>query len=424
MVVAASPFGLSRVALDRRLNTQIPRKRAAHIPHLIRHTGHIAKPTARPRPKITSHKRLRKRDLQYVPEVRPEKRGTDRTRIADQTCLSQLSARRILASRTHPEDASVTQYKVQWETTWEDSMKVTGLAAEEWKEALNNGDTFEFRTQGGDDWTVLKDSTCLENDSEESQWEMWRAIRRNAVQEIEKDWFAGLKDGDFVFVDEAATMDLRNTLGDGWHDEQVTTKNILRTAWQAVHQNPELLSTNIAFGNIRLQFIAQLDPWMAEDTKEAGTSKRPSLTVADIIRALVPNPLESLEENTFSKENANNSYQHWREVVQSLIQKAPFLFKSGTWTQLFSFLILGTQTLETELASNGIVVLEDWCQRAREYDMHMYYERIVDNRSTHDIQETFLNLRDYFRGVAADSAIAEATVSSARSGCTESTQDT
>jgi hypothetical protein len=78
------------------------------------------------------------------------------------------------------------------------------------------------------------------------------------------------------------------------------------------------------------------------------------------------------------------------------------MFRTGTWTQLFALLLLGSNNFEAELASVGIEVKDDWCMRAKEYAMHMYYDWIVDDRPIHDIQETFLSLRDFFRGLKSD----------------------
>ncbi|KAJ4292072.1 hypothetical protein N0V90_009971 [Kalmusia sp. IMI 367209] len=362
----------------------------------------IAKHVTRPKPKTASARALGKKILSLMPHTRPEKRGLDRTRTIGSLSLSQWSARRILASRPNPEHPSRLQYKVQWETTWEDATDITGLAAGEWKEALHNDDTFVFKPQSGDEWTVLKDATCLENDSEESQWEMWRAIRRNAIREIGNNFCAGLKDGEVIFASATVELEVRQDLEGEWQDEKISAENVLRAAWRNVDRDHRLLDEDIPFGNVKVCCIAQLDPWLTEDVEDLRMQQRTSFTVAEIIRAVIPNPIEELDEHTFSKDDAYFNYPRWREVTRALVRKVPFLFKSGTWMQLFAFLILGSELFLNELALVGIKVQEDWCQRAREYDMHMYYERIVDDRSTHDIQETFLNLRDFFRNMGLD----------------------
>jgi hypothetical protein len=410
MVAASSPFGLSKAALERRINNQLPRKR--HTPYPITKSStqvtpkHVARPKTRSKPANSSEQI----DISRLPPSRPEKRGTDRSRTAGTNSygISQWSARRILASRLHPSNPSKTLFKVQWETTWEDAGKINGLAVAEWREAVDDGSTFEFKAQDGSEWTVLKDVTSLENDSEESQWEMWRAIRRNVVKELDEDWFAGLKDGDFEFASEAGMMEVRDILKDRWLEQDISATNVLRAAWSQVSNGSELLETNIPLGSTKLRFVAQLDPWVfTEDEKEEPSQDQlVEFSVAEIIRARMANPLEALEDDTFSKGNANSNYLQWCETMKSLVRNAPFMFKSGTWLQLFAFLLLGSEILRGELASVGIKVQDDWCQRAREYDMHMYYEQIVDDRSIHEIQETFLNLRDFFRDLESDKRMA------------------
>jgi hypothetical protein len=344
--------------------------------------------------------------MSRLPSSRPEKRGTDRTRTAGPSShgINQWSARRILASYPHPFNPSKTLFKVQWETTWEDVSKINSLAMAEWREAVHDGNTFGFKAQDGSEWTVLKDATSLENDSEESQWEMWRAIRRNVLKELDKDWFAGLTDGEFVFASEAGMMEVRDILQGRWPEENISAINVLQAVWTQVNNDPELLETNIPLGSTKLRFVAQLDPWMnVEDgNEESSEDQLNEFSVADIVRVRIPNPLEGLDDDTFSKGNVYSNYLQWCETLKSLIRSAPFMFKSGTWLQLLTLLVIGSENLRGELASVGIKVRDDWCQRAREYDMHMYYEQIVDDRSVHEIQETFLNLRDFFRDLSSD----------------------
>ncbi|KAF1964287.1 hypothetical protein BU23DRAFT_70103 [Bimuria novae-zelandiae CBS 107.79] len=408
MVAASSPFGLSKAALERRINNQIPRKRHTPYPASKNSNRTIAKHLARPKPTPTPVKPLRKRDLSVLPQARPEKRGTDRNRTVGTTShgINQWSARRILAARPHPSNPTGTQYKVQWETTWEDATDITGLAAVEWKEAVHCGNTFQFQAQNGSEWTVLKDMTCLENDSEDSQWEMWKAIRRNAVQEVDKDWFARLSDEEYTFASAEDEREVCEALKETWPEKGISTRNVLRAAWSRLNNDPNLQEADIPLGHIKVRFSGQLDPWVDEDEALEGSKKceRAAYTVAEIVRAILPNPLDDLEDEAFSKGDTHSNFSRWREVTRLLICKAPFLFKSGKWMQLFAFLMLGSEMLRETLVSIGIKVQDDWCQRAKEYDMHMYYDCIVDDRPTHDIQETFIHLRDFFRELDAGKA--------------------
>lgn len=98
-----------------------------------------------------------------------------------------MPVHRILASRRKPGDPSVSEYKVQWDTSWEEASTIKGFAVEDWNQAINDDETFVYLAQDGGEWEVLKDSHCLENDSEDSQWETWVAIRRKAIAETRKN---------------------------------------------------------------------------------------------------------------------------------------------------------------------------------------------------------------------------------------------
>lgn len=417
MVGPSSPFGMSKAALERRMNNQIPRKRHTPYPVSKTSTRTPTKHVARPKPKPMSAKIHTKRLLSLESRSRPEKRGANRSRVPGTRGhgIDQWSARRILAARPHPSIPLKTQYKVQWETTWEDSSAITGLAAIEWKEAVHDNNTFEFNARDGSVWTVLKDNTSLENDSEDSQWEMWRAIRRNATLELEQDLFAQLGDKDFEFASEVDRQEVVEALSERWQKEDMCAKNILRTAWAQCSNDLEVVKTDVPLGHINVRYLAQLDPWVDEDEEEDGDedektacstgSQRSAHKVVEIIQAILPNPLEGLHDETFSKGAAHSNHTRWCAAIRVLICKVPFMFKSGTWMQLLAFLLLGSEPFQKSLLSVGIKVQDDWCQRAKEYDMHMYYDRIVDNRSTHEIQETFIHLRDFFRDLKPDRPI-------------------
>lgn len=113
-------------------------------------------------------------------------------------------------------------------------------------------------------------------------------------------------------------------------------------------------------------------------------------------------PFEALDEETFTQPHSVYlAYRYCRYTIENLIRRAAFLFRTGTYAQLFAILILGVESFNTALAGAGINVEDDWCRRAREYDLRMYADRIHDNRPAHEIQETFLNLRKFFRGLQA-----------------------
>jgi hypothetical protein len=330
-------------------------------------------------------------------------RGENRNTVAESA--DNLIVRRVVASRCKPTDSSILEYKIQWETSWESASEIKGSAVQEWQDALDGKETFTYRAQDGGKWTVLKDSHKRENDSEDLQWEMWLAIRRNVIAEVKKDWFSGIQETDFIFANDGE--EIKALCEAERHDlpQPTSALAVFQTAWQHLAQSSHLQDSRIIYGDVEVLFIAELDPVCNNDSDAPHEMHRPALTVADTVQLLHDGPFDSLDEQAFNKSDGARSYDnfaHWCEVTKQLIRQVPYMFRTGTWTQLLALLLLGSNNFEAELASVGIEVKDDWCMRAKEYAMHMYYDWIVDDRPIHDIQETFLSLRDFFRGLKSD----------------------
>jgi hypothetical protein len=393
-----SVTGLSKAAANRRRAHQIPpRKRPTQLSLPMLTSRIISRPAASTRPR----KESAKAKIQKLDHQSSQQRGETRDTFA--RCNSNLVARRILASRHKPTDPSIVEYKIHWETSWEVASTIQGPVLKKWQEALDDKETFTYKSQEGGKWTVLKDSHEMENDSEDMQWEMWLAIRRNVIEEAKKNWFAEMPELDLVFANNEEETRAFYQAQENDLMEPTSALAMFQSAWQALSQNPLLPETGISYGDIRVLFIAQLDPAYNDESNTSGVMQRPILTVAETIRYIHSVPFDNLDEQAFNRSRGTyNNYTHWRTIVRQFIRVAPFMFKTGTWMQLFASLLLGGSILQAELAAVGIEVQDDWCARAREYGMHMYYDRVVDQRPTHDIQETFLNLRDFFRELAPE----------------------
>lgn len=212
-----------------------------------------------------------------------------------------------------------------------------------------------------------------------------------------------MKETDFAFADEKERMWACQVAKEQQMREPGSAFKLLQTAWAQLINDPGLMDDEILFGDIRIRFTGQLDPRHDAEMEGSRTEKRPVLYTANLARLLYSNPYDDLDEYAFSGDHgAYEHYVHWQDITKRLVHTVPFLFKSGTWMQLLALLFLGGKTLQSELLSVGVDVGEDWSVRAREYAMHMYYDWIVDNRAIHDIQETFLNLRGFFRELEPD----------------------
>jgi len=389
-------LGLSKAAANRRRNHQIPRKRPTQIPLLRPQHHDIDSPNSPSAPK-KSPGRPPKRKFDSQPL---QTRGETRNTVAGSN--SNPTIHRITASRRKPTDPSVLEYKIQWDTSWENASAVKGAAVQDWQDALDDKETFTFKAQDGGKWTVLKDSHKRENDSEDLQWEMWLSIRRNVIEEANKDGFAGLLELDFIFANDGEEMKALVEAEKNGLPQPTSALMVLQTAWQDHSQSSQLRGTEMLYGDVKILFIAQLDPACNVDSGSSAEMYRPALTIADIVRHIHAGPFNDLDEQAFNQSDGTCTYENfilWRKVTKHLIRQAPFIFRTGTWMQLFAHLLLGSEIFEAELAAVGIEVQDDWCMRAREYAMHMYYDRIVDDRPIHDIQETFLSLRDFFRNL-------------------------
>lgn len=390
---------LSKVAAEHRRNNQIPRKRPLNVP---------PPPTYQaPKDKKAQPKNKKRKRNSSIParQIRGEKRTNTPGHNGD-----PWPVRRILASRPDSRDPSVTRYKVQWETSWEDSSSIQGPVVEEWQAALKNDETFPYLAKDGVKWTVLKDETRGENDHEDMQWDFWVAIHRNVMEEIQKDWFQDVKEDAFEFAD-GGEGDMVARMGRRGSTRVLTTRSsirpslsalqTLRAAWQYSVDNPQVHDEDIPYCDMKVRYVGRLDPRHA--VVHGATRLRPALSVAHIIRTLQSHNIFALNVNTFTKsQDTYATYTHWRDTICTLIQNAPFIFRSGTWIQLLALLFLSGDMFRSELQKVGVNVAEDWPSRAREYAIHMYYEKILDDRAPHDIQETFLCLREFFRNLKPD----------------------
>jgi hypothetical protein len=376
---------LSKAAAERRRNHQIPRKRPAHLPLPKILPTKIQKPVARP---------LRRKDVPH----RQQLRGENRTSVPGNHGNS-WQIRRILASRRKPSDPSVVEYKIQWDTSWEEASSIKGLAVEEWTEALEDEGTFTYLARDGSKWKVLKDETSGENDHEDTQWDMWIAIHRNVLEEVNKDWLTSMKMEAFQYADQKEARTATYLAAKHGIEEPSSALEALRVALRDYEGLPELEDGDILYGNVRVVYMDVLDPWYENDS----FSHRSARSISSIVRLLKPNPFSALDVTAFTHNyETYNAFTHWRATLCTLIHTTPFMFTSGTWMQLFALLLLGGDVLKAELGKVGVMVQEDWPLRAREYAMHMYYEQVVDDRAPHDIQETYLCLREFFRELKPD----------------------
>ncbi|PVI05497.1 hypothetical protein DM02DRAFT_610519 [Periconia macrospinosa] len=375
---------LSKAAAEHRRNNQIPRKRPQGSSQSYRQVPRVRKAP----PKKDQKKRA-------VSNVLPQPLRGENRKVVPGNTGDSWPVRRIIASRQRPGDPSVLEYKVQWETSWEEASTIVGPAVAYWKEAQRADETFVYRAKGGAKWTVLKDEAKDENDHEDMQWDMWVAIHRNVLAEIEKDWLDGLADDDFEFAESNG----RVALAPG--REGLSALATLRTAWKDSRAHPHLLDHEILYGDVKIRYIGQLDPRCEEAIRNP--IHRHALPICTIVRALQSHNLSDLDVNTFCRsKDAHTSCKYWCDILYKLIASAPFIFRSGTWIQLLALLLLSGDDFRNHLEGVGVKVDEEWPSRAREYAMHMYYETIMDDRAPHDIQETFFCLREFFRNLTPD----------------------
>lgn len=414
---------LSKRAAEYRRAHQIPRKRATNLPLLEQPASKIHKPIAR---------RIKKKPLpkSWAGDQLQQPRGENRINVPGSNGAA-WSVRRILASRRKPSDSSVLEYKVQWDTSWEEASTIKGLAVDEWNEELDNGRTFEFRDQNGQKWVALRDETGGENDHEDMQWDMWVAIHRNMTQEFVKDWLEGMGEMDWEYKNKEQERKVMLEAQRYRLREPNSVLDVLKRAWKDLSDNPELQDEDIIFADIQIRYTDILDS--DADPRKDKPSSRPALPVSTIVRTLQNNPFLHFDVKTFTRDyDTFSAFAYYRSIICDLIHTTPFMFKAGTWMHLFALLLLGGEIMIAELAKVGIIVEVDWVTRTREYDIQMYYEQVVDNRAPHDIQETYLCLREFFRELKPDddeeegedgvAQLMEIAMSNLPSGSVESSQ--
>ncbi|KAF2705486.1 hypothetical protein K504DRAFT_493935 [Pleomassaria siparia CBS 279.74] len=305
----------------------------------------------------------------------------------------------IVASRMKDSNPRIKEYKVKWHTSWEEASSLRkphgGVAVE----AFNaTPDRFDYIARDGRVWNVLPDSHSWQNDSDELQWEMWKAIRRNVIKDVKKDWFDDMDDGDFDWS-ITAQRDARRNAGKHGIDTPETPLDALKTAHAELRANPDLSDDDLLYGNVHVQFTGRFD---TQSDPKGSVEKRGTFTIGKAVRAITAGVFDDLAEDEFARAGAYDRLQVWKKTVRELIFVAPFMFRDGTWVQLFALLILEGDDFIAQLNLAHIRTKADWNNYAREYGLQMYYDMIVDNRAPHDIQETFLNLHSYFTGLTPD----------------------
>ncbi|KAF1998746.1 hypothetical protein P154DRAFT_602588 [Amniculicola lignicola CBS 123094] len=325
---------------------------------------------------------------------------------------------KILAERPSKSDPRKTEYRVQWEPSWESASTVRGSAKlKEWEKYKTKGSVFRYWGGDGRTWMVLKDEVKWSDDSEERQWEMWCWVRRMVAQDqvpkscfaVRRDWFAKFAEGDWEFADGEAEF-LRGLIvranGGLFEDARaipVTALDVLKWSYQRLENARDPGKEALPFGMLRIRFMGTLDTRLKAQELASAYEKRQRrgfLTVEDLIRPIFANPFSTLEEKAFTNADQNNTAtnaERWRNKLEKLIRKAPYMLHGGSWILLFALLLLRGDELRKILKSMGIATRRDWNNHAREYALWMYYEQIDDNREPHAIMETFLNLTSFFR---------------------------
>ncbi|KAH7121283.1 hypothetical protein B0J11DRAFT_62613 [Dendryphion nanum] len=336
--------------------------------------------------------------------------------------------RRIIGERiTKRSKQEVKEYLIQWDPEWTtlSTYKLTSKNAHilEWQrcKAHKNRDgnpdkVFEYK-----DEILLRDRVGSENDHMKKQ----RVMMDTVIEMVKKTmgvWFQHNRKGNAIqHTDEEETV-IRNKwmdmLGiDTWafsngaqcdraqslydqkyhHSPNIHASDILQDAVDEMRdmlvegKNP--LCEKMTYDTIRVAFTGQIDDRIKGP---ADITKCRFRTVQSHLRPLFSPLWSNLNAADLSIENLDDAMKNAKDTkvqLQSLILGAPYLLRNY-WIMWLARLFFSSQKLKEVLVGGGTRIGRGWGDYSRDVMAAVYGREGGDTRAPHDVQETYMCLRD------------------------------
>ncbi|KAF2029716.1 hypothetical protein EK21DRAFT_112587 [Setomelanomma holmii] len=328
-----------------------------------------------------------------------------RLTIADRVIPPKYKVRRILAERpttgrVRKQRKAVTEFLVEWLPTWQLSTtlgKGKDSVEAEWRTLKTKRMTFDHEKV-----TYLHDDNLTENDNARQHRAMAEFLFKKVRQEL------GIrKDGSYADWDVEGGFPLKEIIKTAeWEfadaDEaaraaRLTGRNMNITAGMVLRRSLRYMrdGQDSRFVDIRVRYLGQVD-----SNIKSTTEGRPTRTTRQILQPMCDPIFKTLDPDNWEEEDVcKEDIAALVDLIWDLTENAPFVF-ANDWLMFFSRLFLASGDIGDLLQDSGVHLGENWQARTRDRFILKY--RLAnedDDRTPHDIQETYLTLRDMIQDV-------------------------
>ncbi|KAF2797132.1 hypothetical protein K505DRAFT_334598 [Melanomma pulvis-pyrius CBS 109.77] len=348
------------------------------------------------------------------------KTGTASRRYADRPTTkkpkppARYKIRRILGERRN---GGKTEYLLQWLPSWETVSSIGGgrqVILDEWAEHRKSKETFEFKPKTSDatetTYHMLRDDVSTENDNEEMLRQMFEAVMEKVkdLMAPQTDWTEEFKEGEWAF---AAGQEIKaNRIASNGSGSPTTATGILRKTYEDMKNLYETDSMpenfndgTLKYGSIRLHYLGQIDATNLKKGVPAKQSRSPKFAW-EIVLPLFQQGMQNIDAESMT--DGKNFEQHFKWLswwVEEAVTFAPYVLKNPWFLLLVRFFITSDDLGPFLKKKTGIILSNDWGSDSRDYLIATYLDEVdFEFRCPHDVQDTYLHLRDFFRDCAED----------------------
>lgn len=325
--------------------------------------------------------------------------------------------RRILGER---QNGGKTEYLLQWLPSWE-TVGVIGagkqVILDEWTEHRKSKETFEFKHKTSDatetTYHMLRDDVSTENDNEEMLRQMFEAVMEKVkgLMAPQTDWTEEFKEGEWAF--ETGQETKANRIARSESARLPTATSILRNTYREMKNlyDTETMPENfdddtLKYGSIHLHYLGQID--ITKPKKGAAAKhSRSSNSAWEIVLPLFQQGMQDIDAESMTNKKHFERHFNWLQWwVEEAVAFAPYVLKNP-WFLLLVRIFLTSDDLEPFLKEmTGITLSDDWSSVSRDHLIATYLNEVdFEFRCPHDVQDTYLHLRDFFQDCAKDDSL-------------------
>ena len=305
-----------------------------------------------------------------------------------------------------------TQYLVDWFPSYVPAAYIKDAKKElkHWQ-ALKKSEDSSKLIFNYDGKILLRDDVESENNSEETQRLMFETVLDMVKKELgitkdnkgttvrlsrAKELFGQTE---WMFADGEEKEALRVAKSRG--DRKITAAALLTNTYLQILAHGQEGADNIKrmklpYGKIKLTYIGQLDDAMRSDHNRA---IRRDISTLEILEPIFFPVFETMDAEKFAGKGCLDAALGLRRRLRHVCKFAPYLLQRP-WILFLTRIFVPSDDLVPLLKNVArIKVKSDWPDRSRDIMMHVYRDEkdAHEHRAPHDVQETYLSLRDLFQ---------------------------